>query len=53
MRENGELGAAADPETLATALLSAYQGGLLLSQVRGNLTPLRAAIDVAVASAGA
>ncbi len=48
MRENGELRATADPETLATALLSAYQGGLLLSQVRGDLTPLRAAMDVTV-----
>jgi AcrR family transcriptional regulator len=42
-----------EPERLATALLCAYQGGLLLSQVRGDLTPLRTALDVALAGAGA
>jgi TetR/AcrR family transcriptional repressor of nem operon len=44
---------AAEPERLATALLAAYQGGLLLSQVRGDLDPLRTALDLALRSAGA
>jgi TetR/AcrR family transcriptional repressor of nem operon len=43
----------ADAETLATALLAAYQGGLLLSQARGDLAPLRAALDVALTAVGA
>jgi TetR/AcrR family transcriptional repressor of nem operon len=53
MCDNGELRTGAEPETLATALLSAYQGGLLLSQVRGDLAPLRAALAVALDAAGA
>jgi AcrR family transcriptional regulator len=53
MRDTGELRSGADPETLATALLSAYQGGLLLSQARGDLAPLRAALAVALDAAGA
>ena len=36
-----------------TALLAAYQGGLLLSQARGDLAPLRAALDHALTSPGA
>jgi TetR/AcrR family transcriptional regulator, transcriptional repressor for nem operon len=43
----------ADPERHATSLLAAYQGGLLLSQARGDLGPLQAALDVALAAAGA
>jgi AcrR family transcriptional regulator len=43
----------ARPERQATALLSAYQGGLLLSQARGNLGPLRTALDLALTGAGA
>jgi AcrR family transcriptional regulator len=31
-----------------TALLAAYQGGLLLAQARGDLAPLRAALDHAL-----
>jgi AcrR family transcriptional regulator len=38
----------ADPRRLATALLSAYQGGLLLAQVRGEPSPLRDALDLAL-----
>jgi TetR/AcrR family transcriptional regulator, transcriptional repressor for nem operon len=41
------------PEQVATALLCAYQGGLLLSQVCGDLAPLRTALDVALTTAGA
>jgi TetR/AcrR family transcriptional repressor of nem operon len=43
MHERGEL--RADPNRLATALLAAVQGGLLLTQVRRNTKPLEAAID--------
>jgi AcrR family transcriptional regulator len=43
----------AEPERQATALLAAYQGGLLLSQARGDLGPLRTALDVALTAAGA
>ena len=44
MHERGEL--RADADRLATALLAAVQGGLLLTQVRRNTKPLEAAIDV-------
>jgi hypothetical protein len=43
MHERGEL--RADADRLATALLAAVQGGLLLTQVRRNTKPLEAAID--------
>jgi TetR/AcrR family transcriptional repressor of nem operon len=43
----------AKPNRHATALLAAYQGGLLLSQARGDLSPLRTALDAALAGAGA
>jgi TetR/AcrR family transcriptional regulator, transcriptional repressor for nem operon len=36
------------PDTRATALLAAYQGGLLLSQAQGDIAPLRTALDVAL-----
>jgi AcrR family transcriptional regulator len=36
-----------------TTLLAAYQGGLLLSQARGDLAPLRTALDAALTSVGA
>jgi AcrR family transcriptional regulator len=53
LRRMRELPPSAEPERLATALLSAYQGGLLLSQVHGDLEPLRAALDVALQGCGA
>jgi TetR/AcrR family transcriptional repressor of nem operon len=43
----------AAPDRQATALLAAYQGGLLLSQARGDLEPLRTALDAALTGAGA
>jgi AcrR family transcriptional regulator len=43
----------AKPKRQATALLAAYQGGLLLSQARGDLGPLQTALDVALTAAGA
>jgi AcrR family transcriptional regulator len=46
LRDDGELASSSDPQQLAGALLSAYQGGLLLAQVRGERSPLRDALDV-------
>jgi TetR/AcrR family transcriptional repressor of nem operon len=48
LQAQGELPASADPARLAGALLSAYQGGLLLAQVRGDASPLRDALEVAL-----
>jgi TetR/AcrR family transcriptional repressor of nem operon len=45
MREHGELPAAADTGQLALSLLAAVQGGLLLSQVRRDVAPLRAVLN--------
>ncbi len=45
MYERGELRKDADPDRLATALLAAVQGGLLLTQIRRNTKPLEAAVD--------
>ncbi|HEY4279676.1 MAG TPA: TetR/AcrR family transcriptional regulator [Conexibacter sp.] len=45
MHERGDLAADADPDKLALALLAAVQGGLLLTQVRREPAPLRAALD--------
>lgn len=45
LHERGELRADADPDRLATALLAAIQGGLLLTQIRRNTKPLQAAMD--------
>jgi len=45
----GELPTGTDVETLALATLAAIQGGLLLSQVRRDTTPLEAAIDTMIA----
>ena len=48
MHERGELRADADPDYLATALLAAVQGGVLLTQIRRDPTPLRAAMDAVI-----
>ena len=45
MRERGDLHPSGDPERLARALLAALQGGLLLTQTRGETAPLEAALD--------
>jgi TetR/AcrR family transcriptional regulator, transcriptional repressor for nem operon len=45
MHARGELRKDADPDRLATALLAAVQGGLLLTQIRRNTRPLEAAVD--------
>ncbi len=49
MRDRGELRADADPAALALGTLAALQGGLLLSQVRRSVSPLKAALDQAIA----
>jgi len=48
MHERGELPAAVDPDRLALALLAAHQGGLVLTQVSRDPTPLEAALDAMI-----
>jgi hypothetical protein len=48
MRDRGQLVPAAAPGQLATAILAALQGGLLLAQVERNVRPLAAALDVMI-----
>ena len=45
MHARGALRKQADPDRLATALLAAVQGGLLLTQIRRTTKPLEAAVD--------
>ncbi|HEY2792413.1 MAG TPA: TetR family transcriptional regulator C-terminal domain-containing protein, partial [Micromonosporaceae bacterium] len=45
MRARGDLRPDTDTDTLALALLTALQGGLLLTQTRRNTAPLRAGLD--------
>jgi TetR/AcrR family transcriptional regulator, transcriptional repressor for nem operon len=49
MQSEGRLHPAADPAPLATAMLAAAQGGMVLAQVRRDAEPLRVAIDSVVA----
>jgi AcrR family transcriptional regulator len=49
MRERGELRPDADTDALALALLTALQGGLLLTQTRRETAPLRAGLDAVLA----
>jgi TetR/AcrR family transcriptional regulator, transcriptional repressor for nem operon len=44
VQEAGELAPGVDCDAAAAALLAAYQGGLLLAQVTGNVAPLRASL---------
>jgi AcrR family transcriptional regulator len=53
MRDRGVLRAEADVDRLALILLSALQGGLLLTQVRRDTTALQAALDAAIAGIAA
>lgn len=48
MRENGELAVDADPTRLATGLAAALQGGSLLAKTTRDITPLEAALDLAL-----
>jgi TetR/AcrR family transcriptional regulator, transcriptional repressor for nem operon len=48
MRERGDLAECADPEELATALMTAIEGGLVLSQVTRDVRPLEVALKSAL-----
>jgi TetR/AcrR family transcriptional regulator, transcriptional repressor for nem operon len=48
MRERGQLTAAADPAELATAMLAALQGGLLMAKVERDVRPLATALDIMI-----
>ena len=48
MRDRGQLVPAADPGHLATAMLAALQGGLLLAQIERSVQPLGAALDAMI-----
>lgn len=50
MRDRGLLCADADPEVLATTVLVALQGGLLLAQVQRDVRPLVIGLDAALAT---
>jgi AcrR family transcriptional regulator len=49
--QNGGLIAATDPAALAGGLLAAYQGGVLLSDITGDVEPLRRALATVTAAA--
>jgi TetR/AcrR family transcriptional repressor of nem operon len=48
MHNRGELQPHADPEQLGTALLAAFEGGLLLAQSQRSVAPLRTALDTVI-----
>ncbi len=48
MRDRGELKPEADPAELATAIIAALQGGLLLAQTTRSSRPLELALDMAI-----
>ncbi|HEY1698357.1 MAG TPA: TetR/AcrR family transcriptional regulator [Trebonia sp.] len=45
MRQGGELRADVEPALLATGLLASIEGGMVLSQARKDMAPLRVAVD--------
>jgi TetR/AcrR family transcriptional regulator, transcriptional repressor for nem operon len=45
MRARGELRADAEPAALATGLLASIEGGMVLSQTRKDMAPLRIAVE--------
>jgi TetR/AcrR family transcriptional regulator, transcriptional repressor for nem operon len=49
MCQRGELRADAQPAVLATGLLASIEGGMVLSQVRKDITSLRIAVDAGLA----
>jgi TetR/AcrR family transcriptional regulator, transcriptional repressor for nem operon len=49
--DNGELLDGTDPSVLATGLLAAYQGGMLLADVSGDVEALRDALQTVLAGA--
>jgi AcrR family transcriptional regulator len=48
MRERGDLRPDADPRHLAVALVTAHQGGAMVTYATGSAEPLRAAVNAAV-----
>lgn len=48
MRDRGDLCAEADPRHLAVSLVTAHQGGAMLTHVTGDPQPLRVAVNAAV-----
>jgi TetR/AcrR family transcriptional regulator, transcriptional repressor for nem operon len=49
MQDRGQLRPDADVDRLATSLMAAFQGGLLLTQAARDVQPLREALDAALA----
>jgi len=49
MIERGALRPGTDAEQLATTILAAFQGGMLLARLRRDVAPLEAALDGAIA----
>ncbi|MGN6128591.1 MAG: TetR family transcriptional regulator C-terminal domain-containing protein, partial [Humibacter sp.] len=52
LQDRGRLRPDADVERLATLVLAAFQGGMLLAQVAQDVTPLREALEGALDSIG-
>jgi TetR/AcrR family transcriptional regulator, transcriptional repressor for nem operon len=52
MRDRGDLRRDADPAHLAYALMSAFQGGMLLAQAADDVEPLRASLYAALRYVG-
>jgi TetR/AcrR family transcriptional repressor of nem operon len=50
MQQRGELDAAADPAGLALALLTAVQGGLLMTRTRRDTVALEAVLAAVIAT---
>lgn len=48
MQKHGELNGAEDAATLATGVIAALQGGLLMAQTKRSTRPLEAALDMAL-----
>jgi TetR/AcrR family transcriptional regulator, transcriptional repressor for nem operon len=49
IQDRGQLLADADPRRLASSVIAALQGGMLLARVRGDIAPLRDTLEAAVA----
>jgi TetR/AcrR family transcriptional regulator, transcriptional repressor for nem operon len=49
MQDRGQLVADADPHRLASTVIAALQGGMLVARIRGDIAPLRDTLEGAVA----
>ncbi|GJF09976.1 putative transcriptional regulator, TetR family protein [Mycolicibacterium cyprinidarum] len=47
MRDRGDLVAEADPQRLASNIIAALQGGMVVGRVRADITPMRDAVEAA------